>query len=287
MRAAYAALILGIVAGLVLATGVLSSRTDRETTTVAGVLALEQPGDDGDARRAEAVAVLTARCMTTRGFQWAPSVEPPPSIPDAELDPVTWAARWGFGVSTVVGRPEPVSPRDPNVQAVTAMPPDEGDAYRDALDGPAGCRTVATEHVYGLREREMAPVRASLRELDEKIAASPGAARATAAWAHCVGPVADGRPLEPRTLSPELRDAFVQRLARLGQVTGVVALQVEERRVATIMARCDVDYQRARGEVAAPFEAAFVAQHRRRLEATGAAIRSAEAALPTLPPWAD
>ena len=77
---------------------------------------------------------------------------------------------------------------------------------------------------------------------------------------------------------------FVQRVTRLGRVVGLVALQVEERRVATVLARCDADYQRARAAVAAPFEAAFVARHRRMLEAVGAAIRSAEAALPTLSP---
>ena len=69
------------------------------------------------------------------------------NLTDAGLDPVNWAARWGFGVSTVVGRPEPVSVPDPNLQAEAAMPAEDRDAYRAALDGPAGCRTIATDTV--------------------------------------------------------------------------------------------------------------------------------------------
>src|SRR4029453_5545274 len=102
MRAAYAALILGILSGLVLATGVLSGRGHTEASTIAGVLALDRPGEDLDRRRAEAVAALVARCMAGLGLTWTPWVEPTPTVPDAELDPAAWAARWGFGVSTTV-----------------------------------------------------------------------------------------------------------------------------------------------------------------------------------------
>jgi hypothetical protein len=287
VRAAYTALILGIIGGLVLAAGVLSGRGDVSATTVAGVLALDRPGVDPDRRRAQAVAILVARCMTGRGFVWTPWVEPPPAFPDAELDPVAWASRWGFGVSTTVGLPEPSAASDPNLVALAALRPtvvDGRDGYRDALDGPHGCRTAETEAVYGLRERALAPIRASLLDLDAQIAASPAAERATDAWRECVEPVAGGHALDRRTLPFELRDRSVRQLADLSRMAGLMALQVEERRVAMVLAGCDAAYEHARAEAAAPIEAAFVSEHRAALAAIGAGIRAAEAALPTLPP---
>ena len=284
VRAAYAALILGVVGGLVLATGVLSGRTAARASTVAGVLALDRAGDAPDARRAEAVAALVARCMTARSLPWTPWIEPPPSIPDAELDPVAWAARWGLGVSTTVGRTEPAPPADPNLDAIGAMASDEREKYRDALDGPAGCRTGATDTVYGLRARASAPLQASLRALDRRVAASSAAQRATDAWRRCVEPIAGRRALDRRTLPSGLREDIARRIDDLGLVGGLMALQVEERRIAVVLAGCDVRYEQARAEAAAPFEAAYVDEHRPALERIGADIRSAEAALPTLPP---
>lgn len=67
-------------------------------------------------------------------------------------------------------------------------------------------------------------------------------------------------------------------------MAGLIALQVEERRVAMVLAGCDAAYEQARAEAAAPIEAAFVSEHRAALAAIGAGIRAAEAALPTLPP---
>jgi hypothetical protein len=67
-------------------------------------------------------------------------------------------------------------------------------------------------------------------------------------------------------------------------MAGLFALQTDERRVAAILAGCEAAFARIREPVAAPFEAAFVAHHRDALASVGAAIRDAEAALPTLPP---
>jgi hypothetical protein len=186
-------------------------------------------------------------------------------------------------VSTMVGRPEPEPPSDPNLDSVATSSPDARDGYREALDGRGGCRTTATDSVYGIRERALAPLQASLRDLEAGIAASAAAVRATDTWRRCVEPVADGRALDPRTLPSSLRERSMQRLMALGQIGGLVALQVDERRVATILAECDARYERARADAAEPFEATFVGEHRTTIEAIGAAIRSAEAALPTVP----
>jgi hypothetical protein len=283
MRAAYAALILGFLSGLVLATGVLSGRGHTEASTVAGVLALHRTGADLDRRHAEAVAALVARCMAGRGLPWTPWVEPPPTVPDAELDPTAWAVRWGLGVSTTVGRPEPEPASDPNLASIAATSPADRERYREALDGRGGCRTAATDSVYGIRDRALAPLQESLRDLEARIAASPAAVQAKETWRRCVEPVAAGHTLDPRTLQSNLREWFVQRLMALGHIGGLVALQVDERRVATVLAECDARYEQARVDAAEPFEAAFLGVHRTTLEAIGAAIRSAEAALPTVP----
>ncbi|HEY3163809.1 MAG TPA: hypothetical protein VGJ71_05580, partial [Candidatus Limnocylindrales bacterium] len=61
-------------------------------------------------------------------------------------------------------------------------------------------------------------------------------------------------------------------------------IQEDERRVAGVLARCEETYTDARKRIAARYEAAFVAAHEAVLRSVGAAIRAAEAALPTLPP---
>src|SRR6185295_14624327 len=106
-----------------------------EATTVASVLSLDRPGEDLDRHHAEAVAALVVRCMAGRGLTWTPWVEPPPTVPDSDLDPAGWAGRWGFGVSTTVGRPEPEPASDPNLGSIAATSPDDREGYREALDG--------------------------------------------------------------------------------------------------------------------------------------------------------
>src|SRR5262245_54820070 len=73
MRAAYAALVLGIVGGFGLATAVLSGV--RPPPTVPAALGLDdRPGLDS--RRATAVAALTTACMRRLGLDWAAIPEP-------------------------------------------------------------------------------------------------------------------------------------------------------------------------------------------------------------------
>jgi hypothetical protein len=78
------------------------------------------------------------------------------------------------------------------------------------------------------------------------------------------------------------------RLAGLGRtpaaVAGLAALQAEERRAATVLARCETAFSAGRSVVAAPYEAAFTLEHGDALRRIGAEVRAAEAALPTAPP---
>lgn len=292
VRAAYAALILGLVGGLALATGVLSGRSSPAPTTVAGVLQLDVPGVDIDRRRREAIGVLVARCMTRHGFAWAPWVEPPPSVPDPDLPPIQWAERWGFGISTVIGRPRSVEPGDPNLTVLATLGPDQRDALRRALygfRGERGCQTAATEEVYGLRERLLAPLRPALDALDAHIATDPEAITIASTWRTCVAPVTGGTASADRQDLPgRLMASISDRLATLSRtpaaLAGLAALQADERRSAVVLARCEEAFAAGRSVVAAPYEAAFTAAQDDPLRRIGAAIRAEEAALPTLPP---
>ena len=292
VRAAYAALILGLVGGLALATGVLSGRSVAPPTTVADVLGLDLQGSDVDRRRGEAVAVLVARCMTRHGFSWTPWVEPAPSVPDPDLGPIPWAERWGFGISTIVGRVAAVERADPNLVTLGALGPDDRETLRRRLFGGRdrpGCQAVASAAVFGLRERHLARMRPLLDELDERIAADPQARSLVSAWWACVAPVTNGRSTVERSEVPaRVMTGISDRLAALPQaptaIGGLAALQAEERRAATVLARCEEAFSGGRSVVAAPYEASFTLQHGDELRRIGAEIRAEEAALPTLPP---
>jgi hypothetical protein len=290
VRAAYAALVLGIVGGLIIATAVLSGRTDRRAT-VEAVLALAPAGPDLDRRRAEAVAELTAACMAGRGLRWLPVVEPAPRIPDPDLGPIDWARRWGFGVSTIPPGAEIAPGDDPNRTFVETLPVPSHEAYLLALLGDRttpGCQATASASVYGLRDRLLGPLRPGLTAMDARIAADPANIRAVDRWRACVRPVIGRLAADRRTLPAALLEHFLQRSAAVGRgtraVAGLAAVQADERRVATVVARCELAYASDRGAAAAPHERAFVEAHRAELTAIGDAIRAAESALPTLPP---
>jgi hypothetical protein len=288
VRAAYAALVLGILGGLGLATIALSSRIVGPLT-VDEALGLDRPPSDLDRRRADAVALLIAACMQRQGLDWEPIPETAPVPPDPQLGPVAWAERWGFGISTMVDRPPPPSVADPNLARLEAVDPIERQAFRRALRGDGrgrGCVAVATDAVYGLRDRLLRSLGPDLAALQQRIADDPGSIGSDAAWQVCVAAVATGLPLVRQSLPRALLQRYADRLAALGagSSSDLHRLQADERRAATTIARCEVDGEAARATIAAPHEAAFVAANRARLAAMGAAIRAAEAALPTLPP---
>jgi len=287
VRAAYAALLLGLLGGLSLATAVLSTAVHRPAT-VAEALGLDAADPTLDDRRASAVAALTAACMARQGLTWRPVPERGLEIPDPELDPVAWADRWGFGVSTTIDRPAPPGALDANMAAFEAMPAPAKSAYGAALHGSPGrpgCHETASQAVYGLRDRLMRPIRAELDALDAAVAADQGIASAVAAWRDCVSGVSSGFIIDRRSLPGALLQRFASRTMSMKPGSRALDdLQAEERRVAGVVARCEVAYASARSQVAARHEAAFVATRKEVLAGIGAAIRSGEAALPTRPP---
>jgi hypothetical protein len=289
VRAAFAVILLGVAGGVGLATAVLSDAADRPTT-VAAALGFDRADPALDGRRAEALAVLVADCMRQHGLRWTAVPEPAPPILDAGLDPVAWARRWGFGLSTMVGgRPDPAA-AGATVAALEANDPSVREAYRRALhgdDGSPGCHATATAAVFGARDRLLAPLRPALDALDARIAADPQTQRAATRWRTCVGPVTAGLTADRRSLPDALLeryDAQVGRLAGLDSIAGLAALQADERRVATVVAECELAFAAARASAAARHEAAFIAEHSAALASIRRAIDAAEADLPTLPP---
>ncbi len=151
-----------------------------------------------------------------------------------------------------------------------------------------GCLPSANDAVFGLRDRLLSRLRPALADLDARIAADPGAVHALDAWRACVASIAGGVVPERPAFAQRLIARFDAQVQGLGttpaSMAGLFALQTDERRVAAILAGCEAAFARIREQVAAPFEAGFVAHHRDGLASVGAAIRDAEAALPTLPP---
>lgn len=301
MRAGYAAFGLGVLLSIggVLALGAITPTVPGyPVESVNAVLGLDGPdAADLDGRRAAAVAALIARCMAAHGLPYPTAVEAPPAIPDASLDPEAWAARWGFGVSASLGQvsdaadqvaPEDPAAPDPVAAFLAERDPTERARYRDALYGTApaaGCQPQATETVYGLRPRLLAPLRADLEALEASIEADPAMRPVRDAWTHCASLAVRELALGPEATHRErlpgrLLAWFGARAHAVSDTAARDALFTLERRVAVAVARCEQGFVTARARVAGPHESSFVAAHRAALEAIGAAIRQAEAAYP-------
>ena len=244
-----------------------------------------------DRRRAARWREVVAACMSARGHDYRPFVEPPPPIPDADLGPVAWAERWGFGISTALA-PSPPAPVDPNLRRIAGAPAAERTRYLGALfgtDGEPGCHATATEAVHGLRQRALASLETSLAALATVIDADPIVMTAGDAWLTCVRRVLPDGVSATAVRSPGDTDALRRWFAARvgidgGSEPGPPSIQAEERRVAASVARCDVALAAARAIGAGPHEAAFVRDHRLALARIGAAIRRAEAAYPPAEP---
>lgn len=296
VRAGYAALWLAILVSLGGALG-LASVTGWWATdpsgTVADVLGIDGPdAPDLDRRRAGAVVAMTSRCMAARGLPYPAVVEAPPWVPDASLDPEAWAARWGFGVSTSLSGPAasastPAAP-DPLAALLTTQGPAERARYVAALHGTEhtpGCLARATDAVYGLRERLLAPLRGPLGTLDTAIDRDPAMRVVRNAWGSCVRRAVEPLdrfpdPPERERLAERLIAWFAARAGDTGDAASRVALAGLERRTAVDVARCELTFSAGRARVAQPHEAAFVAAHRPELLAIGASIRATEAGYP-------
>lgn len=252
--------------------------------TVAEALGLDHAtaGADLDQRRAVAVAWHTARCMAGRGFVHVAVVERPLDIPDDDLDPVAWAQRWGFGISTATSAPAAREVPDPNLARIAALPPATRRSALRALFGDArrtGCAALAGAAIHGLRDREFAPLRGALADLAAAIERDPEVLAAMTRWRVCAGARA---PRHEHLVS--LIGEFGRRAAAARErAEALIALRREERHVATMIARCDQSYAADRTRVRARREAPFVERHRVMLEAIGARIRRTEAAYPSLP----
>ncbi len=257
--------------------------------TVAAVLGLDG-GDlsELEGRRALAVAARTAGCMRMLGFAYDPIPAPAPHVPDATLDPVAWAARWGFGVTTSVGMPPPDPVPDINAVRVAKLSADDRERYVRALHGGgggSGCLGAATNAVYGLRERLLAPLQPDLIELDRRIDADPGMDAVRRTWAGCVGPaIASLR--SPRLtadrvgLPAGLLGWFASRLRDVRTRHDLANTQVLERTVAVAIARCEAALASDRARIAARHEADFLRTHGTTVTRIGADIRAAEDGLP-------
>lgn len=253
--------------------------------------------DGGDAselerRRALEVAQRTASCMRSLGFAYDPIPEPSIAIPDAGLDPIAWAERWGFGVTTSVGAWPDAAQADANAARAERLPVDERERYARALHGDgtaAGCHTMATTAVYGLRARALAPLRPHLVELERTIDADPGMDRVRAAWTRCTRSAI--APLGSTTISPDrerlpawLLGWFAERLQATSSERDRADARALERWVAAGVARCEAAFARDRTAVATPHEAAFLRIHGVAVTRVGVMIRAAEARLASLQP---
>jgi hypothetical protein len=261
---------------------------ERTVVTVEGALGLAGADDPGlERRRALAVAERTRACMARRGFEHAAVPEPPLIIPDAELDPIAWAERWGFGVATSVGAAHQSAGR-PEVGASPGPSPG-GAAYRNALYGDdldPGCHALATRSVYGIRERVLAPLRDDLAALADTIEGDAAMTPVRTAWRRCATDAVDGLGLEAAAiervvLPSRLLATFAGRVAAsAGDRAELRRVQAVERRVAVAVARCEAAFAAGRAAVAAPHEARFVARQRDALARARALIEAADAALP-------
>ena len=235
------------------------------------------------ARRAFAVAEGTSRCMNERGFRYQALPEPAPTVPDADLPPLEWAARWGFGVSTAVGS----AMDDPVGAEWPAMSAREREAFAAALYGQparAGCAPAASAEVFGLRDRALAPLRADLVALADRVDADPRTAVARRAWRTCIGAIAGAPSLDGRgraAYAGWILGWFRDRTAAASGHSGPLRLiQADERRIAVAAVRCELAFDRARAEIRGPYERALVDRFRAALRTLGHAIREIESAYP-------
>ncbi|MEU2242698.1 hypothetical protein ABZ572_25190 [Streptomyces sp. NPDC018338] len=91
--------------------------------------------------------VLVERCMRAKGFSYRAGARPTPDeslTVGYLLTDAAWARRNGYG-SRIAARVLAARKTDPNPLYVDGLPPERRAAYRRALDGGAGARTLSVE----------------------------------------------------------------------------------------------------------------------------------------------
>jgi hypothetical protein len=283
-RGRFAVLAAGVTALLaVLAVSVLTHEVGQPRT-----LAAFFGWDDAQAARdrtatAElAVQVLVRDCMSSRGFPYVPFVESLPPPLGSNLDPVSWASTYGFGVSIpttleVAGR------TDPNLAFIASLPSGAAQQYRRALfgDHPVetvanepqvdACLPLATDEILGKRNLlwpgkltpEVATLQTDIRTDSRTRAADDE-------WWRCVEPlglVGETKQEAVHSLLASLR-SMVDRTLLQSQsgdqdlADAIAPVQVEERRLATALAICDQQVASIVNAVTIEYEAQFIGDHR-------------------------
>ncbi len=158
--------------------------------------------------------------MARLGLPYREHAEPPPTVPDADLGPREWAARWGFGISTSVGAPVELPPvADPNLAYIDSLPAARREAYRAALFGNGaspGCNGESNEAVYGRHDRLLRPLATELADLERRIAEDGRTIEADRRWLACMS----GGTFRPSSRRGFGREAIAFISARLETVTG-------------------------------------------------------------------
>ncbi len=284
---------------VVLVAGGTSVHRDERAVGLADYLGWRDSGTPAMAdREAQAVQHRIGACMAALGLPYIEFVEPELEIPDQDLGPRDWAAKWGFGISTSVGVAHPrLAAPDPNLSHVEALPLPEGESYRAALFGTASspsCIRDANDAIYGRHDRLLAGLAPALTGLEEGIAADPRTVDADARWRSCATSSAL-RPSSRRAFGREAIDEIGRRLeAIMGPPPGVAdfdrnaleRLQALEIDIALRGIDCDDVVRPVLESVRLEYEARFVEAHRAELDdlKARANVLDAEFGLAPAPP---
>jgi hypothetical protein len=197
---------------------------------------------DGIAARQSRVEARIRDCMRARGFRYIPveHVEPGNALPGApRLNDDDFVLHFGYGISTLWGRPDPG--RERNLRIRAALPPRRRSAYDRTLWGRdvgatfemaadsgdftalGGCTRSATAVIFGGMD-VLTRLVAALDALDERIAADPRMVAALGRWRGCMA--AAGLPYRD---PDDIDGSFLRRMrAIVGPIAGPFATGAAE-----------------------------------------------------------
>jgi hypothetical protein len=242
-----------------------------------GVPGLPQLTEQEEMRQGALQEIVT-KCMAEAGFDYIPvSVADhlTAAFGDAyQLPAEEFAARYGYGVTTLEASVDQEAPVDPNEEIRDGLSPDDQDAYDAALwggvddDGP-GCYGLATAEVYGTGGEddgltEFQDLFNALGELYREIDEDPRLAAAHQDWAGCMADA--GYP--DLTTPADAQQAVLARVSELrGDEDAMPEVQEFELAIAAADYACQQEHVFGpRTTVVTELEDEFVAQHRDELE---------------------